>query len=45
MPPFVCGRCDLNPFAGDELKIPESSRNCVHSFVEAVCLIEEDLVK
>lgn len=30
---------------GDELKIPESSRNCVDSFVEAVCLIEEGLVK
>ncbi|CAG9530110.1 unnamed protein product [Cercopithifilaria johnstoni] len=30
---------------GDELKIPEASRNCVESFVEAVDLIEKNLVK
>ncbi|VBB30806.1 unnamed protein product [Acanthocheilonema viteae] len=30
---------------GDELKIPETSRNCVESFVEAVDLIEKNLVK
>ncbi|VIO99440.1 haloacid dehalogenase-like hydrolase domain containing 2, putative [Brugia malayi] len=30
---------------GDELQIPEASRNCVESFVEAVDLIEKNLVK
>ncbi|EFO18667.1 HAD-superfamily subfamily IIA hydrolase [Loa loa] len=29
----------------DELEIPEASRNCVESFVEAVDLIEKNLVK
>lgn len=30
---------------GDELQVSESSRNCVESFVEAVDLIEKNLVK
>ncbi|VDP14857.1 unnamed protein product [Onchocerca flexuosa] len=30
---------------GDELEIPETSRNCVETFVEAVDLIEKNLVK
>ncbi|KAM3716735.1 Haloacid dehalogenase-like hydrolase domain-containing protein [Dirofilaria immitis] len=32
-------------YKGDELEIPEASRNCVENFVEAVDLIEKNLVK